>query len=234
MKYTIIATGSTGNCLLVHDGPFLVDLGAPFKALRGYLPEFKGRAPGVFLTHKHGDHFRAVTARALLLEHPATILFTPEKMVEDVKRAIGERFWRNVLSVESLCTYIVGNDNCKIEFMAQDTFHDVPNVCWHISIIDKKTGKKERMFYATDTGHLNGIEASGYDYYFIEGNHTRAELEARAKEKLEQGQYAYELRAAQNHLSKEQALDFIAENAGPCSKYILIHEHTEKKFPFEY
>lgn len=231
MKYTVIATGSKGNCLLVYDGPFMVDIGAPFKALRGYLPEIKGRAPGVFLTHKHRDHFSSVTAQALMMEHPGTVLFTPEKMVEDVKRAVGDRFFRNVFSVESNVIYTAGNGDCTINFIAQDTFHDAPNVCWHIAITNKETGKTEKMFYATDTGHLEGISAKGYDYYFIEGNHTREELEGRAREKLGRGQYAYEIRAAANHLSVEQALDFIAENAGPESKYILMHEHVEEEKP---
>ena len=228
MIYSIIATGSKGNCLMVHNVPVLVDLGVTFKSLRGYLPEFKNRAPGVFLTHKHGDHFNPATARALILEHPGMVLFTPKKMADYVALAVGDRNLQNLFIVESGIHHRLFNDNYIIEFFAQDTYHDAPNVCWHIFLTDKQTGKTERMFYATDTGHLEGISAKGYDYYFIEGNHTREELEARAKEKIEAGGYAYEIRAARNHLSVEQAMDFIAENAGPESKYILMHEHTEK------
>lgn len=227
MKYDIIATGSKGNCLLIHDGQFLVDLGVPYRVLRGYLGAFKNTPPAVFLTHRHRDHFNSVTARALLMDHPATVLVTPEKMKEYVVTSIGERFLRNIYTVESGYTYIAGNDKCTLEFFAQETFHDVPNVCWHICITDKATGNDTRIFYATDTGHLEGISARNYDYYFIEGNHTIAELEERAQKKLEAGEYSYEIRAARNHLSVEQAMDFIAVNAGPESKYVLMHKHVD-------
>lgn len=228
MRYSIIATGSKGNCLLVHDVPALVDLGVSFKVLKGYLPEFRDSAPGVFLTHKHGDHFNGATARALILEHPGTMLFTPEKMTDCVATAVGDRYLQNIMIVKSGIHYRISNGQYGVEFFAQDTYHDAPNVCWHIFINDTKCGKTERIFYATDTGHLEGIKARNYDYYFIEGNHTVSEIEERAWDKIVAGEYSYEIRAAKNHLSVEQAMDFIAENAGPESKYILIHQHLDK------
>lgn len=228
MRYDIIATGSKGNCLLLP-GPTIVDLGVTFKALKGHLAEFGDSAPVVFLTHRHGDHFNPATARALLLEHPGTQFITPLMMEADVVKAIGENRYLNMVVVAGFMRKdgyrVTNNGKYKIGFFCEDTYHDAPNVCWHISIMDVETGNAERIFYATDTGHLDGITAKGYDYYFIEGNHTRAEIEQRAKEKIEAGQYAYEFRAAQNHLCTEQALDFIAENAGPNSKYILMHSH---------
>lgn len=97
--------------------------------------------------------------------------------------------------------------------------HDVPNCGWII------LQKHERAFYATDTSTLDHIEAKDYDYYLIEANHTRAEIEARIAEKQARGEFAYETRAAQNHLSQEQTMDWLARNAGPNSKYIFLHQH---------
>lgn len=99
--------------------------------------------------------------------------------------------------------------------------HDVSNCGWSIS------SRNERLFYATDTGTLDHIEAKDYDLYLIEANHTRAEIEARIAEKQARGEFSYETRAAQNHLSQEQALEWLAHNAGPNSRYVFLHQHKE-------
>lgn len=58
-------------------------------------------------------------------------------------------------------------------------------------------------------------------------SNTRAEIEERIVEKQARGEFAYETRAAQNHLSQEQALDWLARNAGPNSMYVFLHQHKE-------
>lgn len=87
----------------------------------------------------------------------------------------------------------------------------------------------ETIFYATDTSTLDHIEAKNYDYYLIEANHTKAEIEARIAEKQAQGEFAYEVRAARNHLSQEQANEWLTRNAGPNSKYVFLHQHREER-----
>lgn len=99
--------------------------------------------------------------------------------------------------------------------------HNVKNCGYKIDI-------GERLFYATDCATLDGIEAKNYDLYMIEANHTRAEIEARIAEKQSAGEYAYEIEAARNHLSREQAEDWLARNAGPNSKYVFLHQHRDK------
>lgn len=89
------------------------------------------------------------------------------------------------------------------------------------------------MFYATDTSTLDHIEAKNYDYYLIEANHTRAEIEARIAEKQARGEFAYEARAAQNHLSQEQALEWLSCNISPerwdRTEIVFLHQHKEKE-----
>lgn len=100
--------------------------------------------------------------------------------------------------------------------------HNVPNCGYHIL----SNGK--RLFYATDTGTLDGIEARGYDLYMVEANHTRAELEARMDAKRAAGEFSYEWAAAQNHLSREQAEDWLYQQMGTNSQYVFLHQHQEK------
>ena len=102
---------------------------------------------------------------------------------------------------------------------ADTLIHDVSNCCWHIF-----TGTGS-LLYATDTGTLDGIKAEGYNLYLIEANHRQAEIAARIEDKLARGEFAYEYRAAQNHLSYEQAMEWLSKNAGPNSRYELLHQH---------
>lgn len=107
--------------------------------------------------------------------------------------------------------------------------HDVPNCGWLISF----DGGKETMFYATDTSTLDHIEYKNCDVYMLEANHTRAEIEARIADKQARGEFAYETRAAQNHLSQEQALDWLARNISPerwnSTEIVFLHRHRDKE-----
>jgi hypothetical protein len=62
----------------------------------------------------------------------------------------------------------------------------------------------------------------------IECNHRQEEIQARIAEKQSRGEYAYEVEAARNHLSWEQAMSWLAEN-GPTSKFIPMHQHIDKE-----
>ena len=66
MTYNIIATGSTGNAVLIND-KILIDCGVPYKRLEPFVKGLKL----VLLTHVHSDHFKPRTAAALHSERPA-------------------------------------------------------------------------------------------------------------------------------------------------------------------
>lgn len=106
--------------------------------------------------------------------------------------------------------------------VAIKTLHDVPNCAYKIVFPNSET-----CFYATDCATLDGIDAKDYDLYMIEANHRRDEIEERIAAKLASGEYPYELEARRNHLSEEQAFDWLAENMGPNSKYVFLHQHKE-------
>lgn len=100
--------------------------------------------------------------------------------------------------------------------------HNVPQCGYRIFI------GNEKALYATDTANLDGIEASDYDLYLIEGNYTEEDLQERINAKLETGEYCYELNVANRHLSKEQAEEFLLENMGENSRYEYLHGHRDK------
>ena len=170
----------------------------------------------VLLTHAHGDHFNPATVRALHHECPALRWVCCKYMVPHLLEArvlaqlIRMPTKKEVLRMQEYTIFPV------------DLVHDVPNCGWHILT------ENEQLFYATDTSTLDHIEAKNYDYYLIEANHTRAEIEARIADKQARGEFAYEVRAARNHLSQEQANEWLARNAGPNSKVVFLHQHKEK------
>lgn len=216
MTYDIIATGSSGNAVVIN-GEILIDCGVPMKKLResGYIKSLKL----VLLTHAHGDHFNAATVRALHKDRPALRWGCCEWMVPHLLEAgVGKR----VIDVY-LCGGSVNYGN-ELVVMPESVPHDVPNCCYELFIGENPC----LVFYGTDCGTLDHIFAPNYDYYLIEANHTRSEIESRIAEKHARGEFAYETRAAQNHLSKEQALDWLARNAGPNSRYVFLHQHKDK------
>lgn len=214
MTYDILKTGSDGNCVII-DGEILIDCGIPMKKLResGYIKSLML----VLLTHQHTDHFNAATVRALHRERPALRWACCEWMVPLLLEAgVGKRVIDLVVPGEVGISY---KDGPGIE--ADIIPHDVPNCCWHISY------GYDRLFYATDCGTLDGVTAKNYTMYLIEGNHTQEEIAARIADKRSRGEFTYETRAAQNHLSQEQALDWLARNAGANSRYVFLHQHKD-------
>ncbi len=223
MTYDILATGSSGNAVVIN-GEILIDCGVPMKKLResGYIKSLKL----VLLTHAHGDHFNPATVRALHQERPALRFGCCEWMVPHLLDAVVDNRVIDVFDVgdgfngyhyKKIHSYIV-----PVPFV-----HDVPNCGYRIII------RNEYLFYATDTGTLDQIEAKDYDLYLIEANHTKAEIEARIADKLARGEFAYEVRAARNHLSQEQALEWLSRNISPeqwdRTKIVFLHQHKEKE-----
>lgn len=219
MTFNVIATGSTGNAVVINDS-ILIDCGVPYKALEPVKKDLKL----VLLTHVHSDHFKPRTVRALHKERPTLRWGCCEWMVGPLLEAEVDRRVIDIAEPDEpgkSSRALIYNNLAIVS--PEPLVHDVPNCGWRIS------RNKEWMFYATDTATLDGVEAHGYDLYLIEANHTREELEARAKAKLEAGEYAYEYRAAANHLSQEQALDWLYQQMGPHSRYVFLHAHQDKK-----
>lgn len=217
MKCEIIATGSKGNAVIIND-EILIDCGVTYKKLEPCIKKLKL----VLLTHVHGDHFKPPTVRALHQERPALRFGCCEWMVGPLLEAGVHKTAIHLYEMDSHHFYSF-QDELTFSIRPVALIHDVPN-CGYVICKGR-----EKAFYATDTGTLDGIEAKGYDLYLIESNHTQAEIEARAAEKLAHGEFSYERRAAACHLSHEQAMDFLVRNAGPQSRYVLLHGHREKE-----
>lgn len=222
MTYDILATGSSGNAVVIN-GEILIDCGVSMKRLRdsGYIKSLKL----VLLTHEHGDHFNAATVRALHKERPTLRFGCCEWMVPHLLDAGVDKLSIHKYELGSPHFYTLHNA-MTFSIRPFALIHDV-QTCGYVIC---KHG--EKLLYATDTSTLDHIEAKNYDYYLIEANHTRAEIEARIAEKQARGEFAYETRAAQNHLSQEQDMEWLVKNISPerwnSTEIVFLHAHRER------
>lgn len=216
--YEIIQTGSKGNAVILC-GKILVDCGVPYYKLQPYLQQIRL----VLLTHIHGDHFVESTVRRIAMERPLIRFACGEWMLPELISAYVRPDFIDVLKPNTWYSYGNLSDTMRVRIKTHALVHDVPNFGY--SVIWEGT----KIFYATDTGTLEGITAKNYDYYLVEANHGREEIEQRAAEKMAAGQYAYEIRAAANHMSVEDTLDWLYANMGPNSQYVMLHQHEERK-----
>lgn len=214
MTCDVIATGSTGNAVLLNR-TVLIDCGVPHNKIEPYV----GALRLVLLTHCHGDHFNRATVRRLNQERP-TLRFGCCKWMLPMLISAGVEP-RCIDLMQPGAGYLYGSTLTVSPVLLS---HDVENCGWIIN----QDG--ERAIYATDTGTMDGVEAKGFDLYMIEANYTEAEMEERIRRKTESGEFMYEYRAAAGHLSREQADAWLAENATPGkSRVIFLHGHQEKQ-----
>lgn len=221
MNYKILATGSTGNAVLL-DGRILIDIGVPYKTIEPYADTIKA----VCISHLHGDHYKPSTIKRLHELHPATRWITSETVAKELLKIVDPRVVDIVYPLANpfgtgLTYFGIAKDGRSATISAFPVRHNVPNIGFKIKMGD------ERIFYCTDCGDLEGIEAKNFDLYLIEANYETAEIINRAASKLESGEYAYEMAVIQNHLSKEQATSWLLKNASLTSGYQFLHQHKE-------
>lgn len=212
--FDVLQTGSSGNCVVLND-IIALDMGVSYKKVAPYSRDLQL----IFVGHEHTDHFKTSTIRTLAAERPTIRFCGGEWMVCKFMGAGVSA--RNIDVLEAEKRYDYG----AFQIEPVTLYHDVPNYGLKVFINGKK------VIYIVDTGYVDDVDAKDFDLFFLESNHTQAEIEARIGDKLARGEFAYEVRAARNHLSQEQALEWLAQNAGPNSKYVFLHAHKEKQKP---
>lgn len=211
MNYKIISSCSTGNAVVIKD-IILIDCGVSFKKLEKYYRKLKI----ILLTHIHSDHFNKATIKKLAEERPTLRFACCDWLLKPLLECGVSRKNIDVLNIGTKYNYNFFN------VMPVKLYHDVPQCGYRILFNDYK------IFYATDTKTLEGISAKNYDLYLVEGNYDEDEMEERIRQKQLDCKFVYEFRARDNHLSKQQATEFLLSNMGEKSEYIFMHEHVER------
>lgn len=211
MNYKIISSCSTGNATIIKD-IILIDCGVTFKKLEKYYKQLKI----VLLTHIHSDHFKKETIKKLAQERPTLRFACCEWLLKPLLECGVERKNIDILQIGTKYDYKL------FKIVAIKLYHDVPQCGYRILFDDYK------VIYMTDTKTIEGISAKNYDLYLVEANYKENELEERIKQKQLQGDFTYEWRVKDTHLSEEQCVEFLLNNMGKNSEYVFMHQHIER------
>ena len=211
MNYNIISTGSKGNAIVLNN-IILLDCGVPFRDLKDVYKDLQI----VLLTHTHGDHFNKATIRRLAAERPTLRFACCSWLISDLYQCGVSVHNIDVLEIGRIYNYIT------FQISPVKLYHDVDNAGWRVFM------NAEKAIYMTDTVTLEGITAKNYDLYLVEANYITEELEERIRSKEAAGEYVYEYRVRNVHLSKEKADEWLLENMGENSEAVYIHQHQEK------
>ena len=200
----VISSGSEGNAV-IYNNAIMVDCGVSFKALEAVKRSLKI----VLLTHKHSDHLKIRTLQRLQAERPTLRVACGAFLLEDLP------------CIKNIDVLQVGKiyDYGAFKVSPIKLYHDVPNFGWRIFL---PNGQK--IFHATDTVHLEGITAKGYDLYAIEHNYCEEYLQEAIEEARANGEYTHAYGNINTHLSIQQARAFIEANRKESSEVLELHK----------
>lgn len=200
----VISSGSEGNAV-IYNNQIMVDCGVSLKALEAVKRSLKI----VLLTHKHSDHLKIRTLQRLQAERPT------------LRVACGDFLLEELPCIKNIDVLQVGKiyDYGAFKVSPVKLYHDVPNFGWRIFL---PNGQK--IFHATDTVHLEGISAKGYDLYAIEHNYCEEYIQEAIEEARANGEYTHAYGNINTHLSIQQARAFIEANRKESSEVLELHK----------
>lgn len=212
MNYNIISSGSKGNAIVLNRF-ILLDCGVFFRDLKDVYKDLRI----VLLSHSHGDHFNKTTIRKLAAERPTLRFACCSWLVSELLQC--------GVSIHNIDSLEIGRiyDYSTFKVSPVKLYHDVDNAGWRVFM------NAEKAIYMTDTVTLEGITAKNYDLYLVEANYITEELEERIRSKEAAGEYVYEYRVRNVHLSKEKCDEWLLDNIGENSEAVYIHQHVEKE-----
>jgi phosphoribosyl 1,2-cyclic phosphodiesterase len=226
LRFQSFGSGSSGNCYYIGNASngVLIDAGLGVRTIRKYLRniglDFEN-IWGVFVTHDHADHIKAV---GTLGEKHRIPIYSTRKVHEGIQRSycVTEKLYSSRKFIEKGESVEVGD----FRITAFPISHDASdNVGYTIEY------KEKRFTFATDLGYVCNEAAEHLvlaDYMVLEANYD--------EQMLLQGSYPIHLknRVAGNtgHLSNDQAGRFLAENYQPNLQHVfLCHLSRENNFP---
>ena len=201
--YNIISSGSEGNCEIAFKY-VMIDCGVSFKKIKPYLKDIKI----IFLSHKHSDHFNLRTIQKIQQERPT------------VRVACGIWMLESLIGVNNIDILELNKiyDYKTFKVSIGKLYHDTKNSFFRLFFGDYK------IFRATDTAHLKGITAKGYDLYAIEHNYCEEYIQQAIEEAHAKGEYTHAYGNINTHLSIQQARAFIEANRKESSEVLELHK----------
>lgn len=226
LRFQSFGSGSSGNCYYIGNtsNGLLIDAGIGVRSIRKYLRnlglDFEN-IWGVFVTHDHADHIKAVGS---IGEKHHVPIYSTRKVHEGIHRsyAVTEKLYSSKKYIEKGETIQLG----EFKVTAFHVSHDATdNVGYTVEY------KEKRFTFATDLGYISEEVATQLklaNYMVLEANYD--------EQMLRQGPYPIHLQnriaAETGHLSNDQAAFFLAENYNEQMQHVfLCHLSRENNLP---
>lgn len=216
LRFTILASGSTGNSLLVEkDGTkVLVDAGLSAKKIEQLIEERDMRASeldAIFVTHEHSDHVKGVGALARKHDLP---VYANEKTWEALNKQLGELAEEKIKVMETGSVVELG----ALQVESYPVSHDAADpvgYCFYDG--------ESKLSLATDLGYVSSKvkeKIADSEAIILESNHDI--------EMLRMGRYPWNVKRRilgdTGHLSNEAAGEALCEMlTGETERVYLAH-----------
>ncbi|WNS75480.1 MBL fold metallo-hydrolase [Bacillus sp. DTU_2020_1000418_1_SI_GHA_SEK_038] len=216
MRFSVLASGSTGNAIFVEteDHSFLVDAGLSGKQMEALFQKIDrdmGKLSGILVTHEHSDHIKGVGILARKYKLP---IYANEKTWNAMDGLIGQ------VPVEQKFTFSMETVKSfgSLDIESFGVSHDAADPMFYVF---HHSGKK--LVLITDTGYVSdrmkGL-ISNADAYVFESNHD--------VQMLRMGRYPWSIKrrilSDVGHVSNEDAAIAMSEVAGDRTKrFYLAH-----------
>lgn len=226
LRFRSLASGSSGNCYFLGNALYgiLIDAGVGVRAIRKFLKTMGldyHNIWGIFVTHDHADHIKAVGAIGEKFHVP---VYTTQEIHEGINRSycVTQKLSSSRRYIEIGKEIVIGD----FRVTAFPVSHDASES------VGYSVEYKGRTFtFATDLGYVSDEVAeylvnsdclvleANYDEYMLENGPYPLVLQARIK-------------ADTGHLCNMQTASFLADKYSERWKYVfLCHLSKENNLP---
>ena len=221
MKFSVLASGSKGNCTYIETtkNKILVDLGMTNLYIEKKLLDLDIEPENInciFLTHTHVDHISAL--KVFIKKHNPKVYLT-------------KKMYNELIQTINLDNYVIIDKDILIDDLEVKVFKTSHDTDDSVGYVFKSEDKE--LVYITDTGYINVKNhelLKNKDAYIIESNHDVSML-------MNNPNYPHHIKirilSDKGHLSNDDSADYISHFISQKTKnIILIHlseqNNTEK------
>lgn len=214
IRFSILASGSTGNAMIVesNDVTLLIDSGLSAKRVEQLMEERDTKGSelnGILITHEHADHIKGVGAIARKYDLP---VYANEKTWEELNKQIGELADEKKVVMDTGSMLDFGSLKVESFGISHDAAEPV-GYCFHDG--------EEKLSLATDLGYVSQRvkdKIGDSDVLILESNHDI--------EMLRIGRYPWNIKrrilSDLGHLSNDAAGEALCDLASSRTNRVYL------------